>query len=80
MYISLQMWSLEHTQVPIDRKLKRGVEVTSQDKPDSASLDSKDNKDEKLSIFKQMKSLSQPEDEEQGNDTIFLLHFELTNL
>ncbi|BFF93489.1 WD repeat and FYVE domain-containing protein 3 [Drosophila madeirensis] len=52
----VRMWSLEHTQVPIDRKLKRGVEVSSQDKPDSASAD-------KINIFKQMKSLSQPEEE-----------------
>jgi len=53
------MWSLEHTQVPIDRKLKRGVEVGSQDKPESGSVD--DKKADKISIFKQMKSLSQPE-------------------
>ncbi|KAH8377111.1 hypothetical protein KR093_003521 [Drosophila rubida] len=59
----VRMWSLEHTQVPIDRKLKRGVEVSSQDKPDSASVD--DNKADKMSIFKQMKSLSQPEPEHE---------------
>lgn len=59
----LQMWSLEYTQVPIDRKLKRGVEVTSQDKPESASIEDADNKAEKMSLFKQMKSLSQPETE-----------------
>jgi len=55
------MWSLEHTQVPIDRKLKRGVEVNSQDKPESGSVD--DNKADKMSLFKQIKSLSQPEPE-----------------
>lgn len=58
------MWSLEYTQVPIDRKLKRGVEVCSQDKPESTSIDDADNnKADKMSLFKQMKSLSQPEDE-----------------
>lgn len=59
----MQMWSLEHTQVPIDRKLKRGVEVNSQDKPDAGSVDESHNKSEKMNIFKQMKSLSQPEPE-----------------
>lgn len=59
----LQMWSLEYTQVPIDRKLKRGVEVTSLDKPESASIEDTDNKADKMSLFKQMKSLSQPETE-----------------
>ncbi|XP_030377443.1 WD repeat and FYVE domain-containing protein 3 [Scaptodrosophila lebanonensis] len=61
----VRMWSLEHTQVPIDRKLKRGVEVNSQDKPDEKSIsahnDNKDNKATKMDILKQMKSLSQPE-------------------
>ncbi|XP_068150456.1 LOW QUALITY PROTEIN: WD repeat and FYVE domain-containing protein 3 [Drosophila tropicalis] len=60
----VRMWSLEHTQVPIDRKLKRGIEVNSQDKPDSASVDdNKGNKADKMAIFKQMKSLSQPEEQ-----------------
>lgn len=57
------MWSLEHTQVPIDRKLKRGTEVSSQDKPDTVSLEGKDNKDDKMSLMKQIKSLSQSEEE-----------------
>lgn len=57
------MWSLEHIQVPIDRKLKRGVEVNSQDKPDAGSVDDSNNKSTKMNIFKQMKSLSQPEPE-----------------
>ncbi|XP_043641336.1 WD repeat and FYVE domain-containing protein 3 [Drosophila teissieri] len=59
----VRMWSLEHTQVPIDRKLKRGTEVTSQDKPDSVCLEDKDNKDDKMSLMKQIKSLSQSEEE-----------------
>jgi len=58
-----QMWSLEHTQVPIDRKLKRGTEVSSQDKPDSVSLEGKDNKDDKISLIKPIRSLSQSEEE-----------------
>lgn len=57
------MWSLEHTQVPIDRKLKRGVEVNSQDKPDAGAADESQTKSDKMNIFKQMKSLSQPEPE-----------------
>lgn len=60
------MWSLEHTQVPSDRKLKRGVEVTSQDKPDSVSdvKDNKgDNKDESIDIFKPITSFPQAEEE-----------------
>lgn len=61
--IRFQMWSLEHTQVPIDRKLKRGTEVSSQDKPDTVSLEGKDNKDDKMSLMKQIKSLSQSEEE-----------------
>nr|NP_608968.2 blue cheese [Drosophila melanogaster]AAF52302.4 blue cheese [Drosophila melanogaster] len=59
----VRMWSLEHTQVPIDRKLKRGTEVSSQDKPDTVSLEGKDNKDDKMSLMKQIKSLSQSEEE-----------------
>lgn len=59
----VRMWSLEHTQVPIDRKLKRGVEVNSQDKPESGSVDG--NKADKMSLFKQIKSLSQPEEENE---------------
>ncbi|ALC38357.1 bchs [Drosophila busckii] len=58
----VRMWSLEYTQVPIDRKLKRGVELNSQDKPDIVADVDKDKAD-KLSLFKQMKSLSQPEAE-----------------
>lgn len=54
------MWSLEYTQVPIERKLKRATEVSSQDRPTSTdrenSCDAKD--DGKLNILKQMKSLS----------------------
>ncbi|KAH8413938.1 hypothetical protein KR009_000634 [Drosophila setifemur] len=56
---SQQMWSLEYTQVPIDRKLKRSVGICSQDK----SLDFKANKDENVCLFKQMKSLSQQEEQ-----------------
>lgn len=68
------MWSLEYTQVPIDRKLKRGMEVTSQDKPESASTEDADNnKADKMSLFKQMKSLSQPEDEHGMHDTYIFI-------
>jgi len=49
--------------VPIDRKLKRGTEVSSQDKPDSVSLEGKDNKDDKISLIKPIRSLSQSEEE-----------------
>lgn len=76
----LQMWSLEYTQVPIDRKLKRGVEVSSQDKPESTSIEDADNnKADKMSLFKQMKSLSQPEDE-HGMFYIYLFLFSHSNL
>lgn len=60
--------------MPIDRKLKRGMEVTSQDKPESASTEDADNnKADKMSLFKQMKSLSQPEDEHGMNDTYIFI-------
>lgn len=54
------MWSLEYTQVPIERKLKRATEVGSKDRPASTERENScDSKDEgKLNILKQMNSLS----------------------
>ncbi|XP_036321880.1 WD repeat and FYVE domain-containing protein 3 isoform X2 [Rhagoletis pomonella] len=56
----VRMWSLEYTQVPIERKLKRATEVSSQDRPVSIERENSCDLKEggKLNILKQMKSLS----------------------
>lgn len=64
------MWSLEYSQVPIERKLKRCPEVSSQDKvPEKDEKDSANEASKKLDLFKQMKSMSSNE----GNGRIFFV-------
>ena len=70
------MWSLEYVQVPIERKLKRCAEVSSQDKAEAAAsvkevitempkkLEGEES-NRKMSIFQQMPSISSQD--EQGN-------------
>ncbi|XP_055847784.1 WD repeat and FYVE domain-containing protein 3 [Episyrphus balteatus] len=61
----VRMWSLEYSQVPIERKLKRCPEVTSQDKvPEKDEKDSANEASKKLDLFKQMKSMSSNEGNE----------------
>lgn len=51
------MWSLEHIQVPAERKLKRCEEVTSQEVDNLSPKKSS----KKLDLFKNMKSMSSNE-------------------
>lgn len=66
------MWSLEYVQVPIERKLKRCAEVTSQDKsemnsskeiPETNKKEEGEESKRKMSIFQQMPSISSQEDQ-----------------
>lgn len=58
---SLQMWSLEHIQVPVERKLKRCEEVTSQEVDNLSEGADPKNHSKKLDLFKNMKSMSSNE-------------------
>lgn len=53
------MWSLEHIQVPSERKLKRCEEVTSQE----ADGEKDQKASTKLDLFKNMKSMSSSAEE-----------------
>lgn len=67
------MWSLEYSQIPIERKLKRIVNVNSREKPDlsrNAKSSSSENS-KKLDLFKQMNTI--PVNERNGS----LLNLEL---
>lgn len=65
-YASLQMWSLEHIQVPVERKLKRCEEVTSRESELLGESYCK-----KLDLFKKMDSMSLNEDNGEYNLTIY---------
>lgn len=76
------MWSLEYTQVPLERKLKRCAEVSSQEKPESmdktkstksASTTKSDNKN--LDLFKQMKNMDSDEKAGKQSFNLFQYHF-----
>lgn len=55
------MWSLEHIQVPVERKLKRCEEVTSQEADNLSEGADPKNASKKLDLFKNMKSMSSNE-------------------
>lgn len=55
------MWSLEHIQVPAERKLKRCEEVTSQEVDNLSECADPKKNSKKLDLFKNMKSMSSNE-------------------